>query len=97
MLATGASWNASLPSAEVGTCPQIASIGTESAIASRIGVTRLVAPGPEVTTATPTLPEARARPAAMKPAPCSLAGTISGIGSLPSARRCCALWRKIAS
>ena len=52
---------------------------TESAMQSRTGVTMFVAPGPEVTTATPTLPLARAKPAAMKPAPCSFAGTISGI------------------
>jgi len=35
-------------------------IGTESAMQSRTGVTVLVAPGPEVTSATPTLPDARA-------------------------------------
>ena len=46
---------------------------------SRTGVTIFVAPGPEVTSATPTRPLARAKPAAMKPAPCSFAGTISGI------------------
>ena len=34
--------------------------GTESIIASQIGVTRLVAPGPEVPNATPTLPVALA-------------------------------------
>src|SRR5687767_230267 len=60
MLATGASWNASLPIAPVGTWPQITTIGTESAIESRTGVTVLVAPGPDVTTQTPTLPVARA-------------------------------------
>jgi hypothetical protein len=48
---------------------------------SRTGVTMLVAPGPEVTKATPTRPLARANPAAMKPAPCSLAGTISGMAA----------------
>ena len=42
-------------------------------------MTIFVAPGPEVTSATPTRPLARAKPAAMNPAPCSLAGTISGI------------------
>ena len=46
MLATGASWNASLPIAAVGTWPQITTIGTESAMQSRTGVTVLVAPGP---------------------------------------------------
>ena len=79
MLGTGASWNASVPMAVVGTCPQITTMGTESAMQSRTGVTIFVAPGPEVTRATPTLPLARAKPAAMNPAPCSLAGTISGI------------------
>ncbi len=59
-------------------------MGTESAMESRTGVTVLVAPGPEVTRATPTLPLARANPAAMNPAPCSLAGTISGIADLCS-------------
>ena len=60
MLLIGASWNASVPIAAVGTWPQMTTIGTESAIASRTGVTVFVAPGPEVTIATPTLPEARA-------------------------------------
>ncbi|CAM5264902.1 hypothetical protein RLIN73S_01977 [Rhodanobacter lindaniclasticus] len=60
MLLIGASWNASLPIAAVPTWPQITTSGTESAIESRTGVTTLVAPGPEVTMATPTLPEARA-------------------------------------
>ncbi len=35
-------------------------IGTESAMQSRTGVTVLVAPGPDVTMTTPTLPLARA-------------------------------------
>ena len=60
MLLIGASWNASVPIAAVGTCPQMTTIGIESAIASRTGVTVLVAPGPEVTRATPTFPDARA-------------------------------------
>ena len=60
MLATGASWNASEPIAPVGTWPQMTTIGIESAIESRIGVTVLVAPGPEVTMHTPTRPLARA-------------------------------------
>ena len=98
MLATGASWNASVPTAPVATWPQITTIGIESAAQSRTGVTVLVAPGPEVTTATPTLPLARAYPAAMKPAPCSLAGTISGIGRPPPGSPACSLlWRKMAS
>ncbi len=56
---TGASWKASLPIACVGTWPQITTMGTESAMQSRTGVTVLVAPGPEVTMATPTLPVER--------------------------------------
>ena len=43
-------------------------IGTESAMLSLTGVTVFVAPGPEVTMTTPTLPLARAYPAAMNPA-----------------------------
>ena len=39
--------------------------------ASAIGVTRLVAPGPEVAMQTPTLPDAEAYPWAAWPAPCS--------------------------
>ena len=52
--ATGASWNASEPMALRGTWPQMTTSGTESAMQSRTGVTMLVAPGPEVTSATPT-------------------------------------------
>jgi hypothetical protein len=52
--ATGASWNASEPMALVGTWPQITTIGMESAMQSRTGVTVFVAPGPEVTMQTPT-------------------------------------------
>ena len=44
----------------VGTWPQITTMGTESAMQSRTGVTVLVAPGPEVTRHTPTRPLARA-------------------------------------
>jgi hypothetical protein len=51
-----ASWNASVPMAALPTCPVMATIGTESIWASAIGVTRLVAPGPEVAMQTPTLP-----------------------------------------
>ena len=57
---TGASWNASLPIAAVGTWPQITTIGIESAMQSRTGVTQFVAPGPDVTMTTPTRPLARA-------------------------------------
>ena len=51
-----ASWKASVPIAGNGTCPVMATIGTESRKASAIGVTRLVAPGPDVAMQTPTLP-----------------------------------------
>jgi hypothetical protein len=57
---TGASWKASVPTAPVATWPQITTMGTESARLSRTGVTVLVAPGPDVTMTTPTLPLARA-------------------------------------
>ena len=57
---TGASWNASVPIAARATWPQITTIGTESAMQSRTGVTVLVAPGPEVTRHTPTRPVERA-------------------------------------
>jgi hypothetical protein len=60
MLGTGASWNASVPMAVVATWPQITTMGMESAMQSRTGVTMFVAPGPEVTSATPTRPLARA-------------------------------------
>ena len=55
-----ASWKASVPIALAPTCPVIATIGTESMCASASGVTRLVAPGPEVAMHTPTLPVAAA-------------------------------------
>ncbi len=58
--ATGASWKASVPMAPVATWPQITTTGMESAMQSRTGVTVFVAPGPEVTRHTPTLPVARA-------------------------------------
>ncbi|EKE14003.1 MAG: hypothetical protein ACD_12C00719G0002 [uncultured bacterium] len=53
---TSVSWKASLPRNSAATCPVIQTIGTESIIASAIPVTRLVAPGPEVTKQTPGLP-----------------------------------------
>ena len=53
-----ASWNPSVPSKSVRTWPVKKTTGTESIIASAIGVTTLVAPGPEVANATPTLPVA---------------------------------------
>ena len=48
--------SARLPS----TCPVMQTIGEESSMAVAIPVTILVAPGPDVATATPTRPEARA-------------------------------------
>jgi hypothetical protein len=66
-----ASWKASVPIEPRGTWPVIATSGTESMYASAIGVTRLVAPGPEVAMQTPTFPVACAYPVAACPAPCS--------------------------
>src|SRR5882757_2699722 len=57
---TSASWKASEPMAEVATWPQNTTRGTPSERASCIGVTTLVAPGPEVTRMTPGLPDTRA-------------------------------------
>ncbi|CAB4871523.1 unannotated protein [freshwater metagenome] len=51
-----ASWKASVPIAAEGTCPVIATTGTESIAASARGVTRFVAPGPEVAIHTPARP-----------------------------------------
>ena len=69
--AMSASWKASVPIAPRGTCPVIATIPTESMYASAIGVTRFVAPGPDVAMHTPTRPVACAYPVAACPAPCS--------------------------
>ena len=55
---TSASWKPSVPMRSVLTWPVMKTVGTESSIASAIGVTRLVAPGPDVASATPTRPEA---------------------------------------
>src|SRR5262249_48009489 len=66
-----ASWKASDPIDPLGTWPVIATIATESIYASAIGVTRFVAPGPDVAMQTPTLPVAWAYPVAGWPAPCS--------------------------
>ena len=55
-----ASWKPSVPSSSVRTWPVMNTTGTESIIASQIGVTRLVAPGPLVPSDTPTLPVALA-------------------------------------
>jgi hypothetical protein len=60
MLLTGASWNASVPMAVVGTWPHNTTMGVESAMQSRTAVTVFVAPGPDVTITTPTSPLARA-------------------------------------
>ena len=53
------SWKASVPTAARATCPVMATYGSESALAPMMPVTRLVAPGPEVATHTPTLPVTR--------------------------------------
>ena len=60
MPSVSASWKPSVPSSSVRTCPVMNTVPTESIIASMIGVTRFVAPGPEVAIATPIFPEARA-------------------------------------
>jgi hypothetical protein len=65
------SWKASLPSTVLRTWPVMHTSGVESICASAIGVTRFVAPGPDVASTTPTRPDARAYPSAMCPAPCS--------------------------
>ncbi len=62
MLGTGASWKASVPIEVVATWPQMTTMGTESAWLSRTGVTVLVAPGPEVTKATPDSPAGARKP-----------------------------------
>ncbi len=54
------SWKASVPIRFVRTWPVMQTSGVESIQASAIGVTRFVAPGPEVAIATPTRPDARA-------------------------------------
>ena len=54
------SWKASVPISVERTWPVMQTIGVESIQASAIGVTRFVAPGPEVAIATPTRPDARA-------------------------------------
>ena len=60
MPVVSASWNASLPIRWVGTWPVRQTIGTESIKASVSPVTALVAPGPLVTSTTPTRPVDRA-------------------------------------
>ena len=66
-----ASWKASVPIDAAPTWPVMATSGTESMCASASGVTRLVAPGPDVAMHTPTRPVAAAKPWAAWPAPCS--------------------------
>lgn len=56
MPTVSASWKASLPIMKVGTWPVSTRIGMESISASVSPVTAFVAPGPEVTRQTPTLP-----------------------------------------
>ena len=68
---TSTSWKASEPRSRPTTWPVMATMGTESIMAVARPVTRLVAPGPEVASTTPTRPEARAKPSAMWQAPCS--------------------------
>ena len=60
MPVVSASWKASVPIRCVGTWPVITTSGVESRNASATGVTRFVAPGPDVPMQTPTLPVARA-------------------------------------
>lgn len=60
-----ASWNASLPMAQVATWPQKTTRGAPSQRAFCMGVMTFVAPGPDVTRTTPGLPEALAYPSAM--------------------------------
>jgi hypothetical protein len=60
MPVVSASWKASLPIKCVGTCPVRQTIGTESISASVSPVTAFVAPGPLVTSTTPTRPVERA-------------------------------------
>ena len=55
-----ASWKPSVPISSVRTWPVMKTVGTLSIWASAIAVTRFVAPGPDVASATPTLPEALA-------------------------------------
>ena len=54
------SWKASEPISLLPTCPVMQTMGEESSMAVAMPVTMLVAPGPEVATATPTSPLARA-------------------------------------
>ncbi len=55
-----ASWKPSVPISSVRTCPVRNTVGTLSITASAMQVTRFVAPGPLVASATPTRPDALA-------------------------------------
>src|SRR4029453_11849310 len=101
------SWNASVLRAAVGTCPVIMIKGTLSRWASAIAVMVFVAPGPEVTTQTPTWPVVRAEPMAAQAAPGSVWKTYISKGSaacnpsIPSiiappvsAITCCTPWAR---
>ena len=57
---TSASWKAFVPLRVVFTWPVMKSVGVLSMWASAMAVTKFVAPGPDVPSATPGLPEARA-------------------------------------
>src|SRR5256714_12565214 len=82
---TSVSWNASVPIKLLRTWPVMHTNGTESILASAIPVTRLVAPGPLVAMATPTLPVVRAYPSAANTAPCSCRVRMCRIPLLSSA------------
>ena len=60
MPVASASWKPSLPIMLRATLPVMNSVGTESIIAFWTAVTRFVAPGPEVASAQPRRPLARA-------------------------------------
>jgi hypothetical protein len=87
MPVTSASWKASLPRFAVFVCPLITISGEESISAVSRPVTVFVAPGPEVTSATPGRPVARAKPSAMWVAPCSWRTRISLIFESTSASK----------
>ena len=57
---TSASWKAFVPRSVVFTWPVMNSVGVRSIWASAMAVTKFVAPGPDVPSATPGLPDARA-------------------------------------
>ena len=74
-----------LPIVWLGGSADRSSIGRLSAWHWPSAVEALVTPGPEITTATPASPVARAQPSAMNPAPCSLrAWTWVTVPGLPS-------------